>query len=119
MLSGVGNLTLPAPVVVAGVVLCLLAGGVVGAVLAPDAPDRTTAKVVSYDSRTSVLCLSGSSVEHEPGADDQGHLCALWRHAGPFRRPVAGDEFRFVTIRTSGSGHDERRQTVIFGDVVD
>jgi hypothetical protein len=113
----VGNLTLPAPVVVAGVVLCLLAGGVVGAVIAPDAPDRTTAKVVSYDARTSVLCLEGDSVKHEPGADSDGHLCALWRHAGPFQRPTAGDDFRFVTIRISGSGNDERRQTVIYGDV--
>jgi hypothetical protein len=118
MLSGVGNVTLPAPVVIAGVALCLLAGGVVGAVVSPDAPDRSTATVVSYDRGTSMLCLEGESVQHEPGADENGHLCALWRHAGSFRRPATGDDFRFVTIRTSGSGNDARRQTVIYGDVV-
>lgn len=113
------NLTLPIPVVVAGVVLCLLAGGVVGAVLAPDAPDRTTAKVASFDTHTSVLCLEGDSVKDEPDLNGDGQLCAVWRHSGPFHRPHAGDKFRYVTVRTTGTSTDKtKKQTLIYGDVV-
>jgi hypothetical protein len=115
----VGNVTLPTPVVVAGAVLCLLVGGVVGVVVAPDPPDRTTAEVASFNAKTSVLCLEGESVKDEPGLDDDGRLCAVWRHAGRYHRPRVGEKFRYVTVRTTGTVQGEKKQqTVIYGDVV-
>jgi hypothetical protein len=116
----VGNVTLPTPVVVAGVAVCLLAGGVVGLVVAPDPPDHSTATVASFDPHTSVLCLKGDSVKDEPRLNDDGELCAVWRHAGRYHRPQPGQRFRYVTVRTTGtSGGEKQQQTVIYGDVVE
>ena len=84
-----GNVTLPTPVFLAGGALCLLAGYLVGSVVGPDTPDRTTAEVVSYTTSTSRLCLKG-------------------------------DDFRFVSIRTTGKLNGKtQQQVVIYGDVVD
>jgi hypothetical protein len=111
---------MPTPVVVAGAVLCLLVGGVVGVVVAPDSPNRTTAEVASFNAKTSVLCLEGGSVKHEAGLNDDGELCAVWRHAGRYNRPQVGQHFRYVTVRTSGTVQGKKQQqTVIYGDVVE
>lgn len=119
MLCAVGNLTLPTPVVLAGAGLCLLAGALIGYVAAPDATDPSVAKVASYDSGSSLLCLTGDAVQQEVGAAAQGRLCGTWRHSGIVRLPREGDRFRFVVVRTSGeSGGQTHRQTVLYGDVV-
>ncbi|WP_310963215.1 hypothetical protein [Nocardioides terrisoli] len=114
-----GNVTLPAPLVVAGGVFCVLAGAVAGVALAPDHNDHNTATVVSYDSGSSRLCLSGSEAKAEKGANSSGELCGVWRHSGINHIPRPGQTFRFVAVYTSGSSAgQEHRQTVLYGDVV-
>jgi hypothetical protein len=118
MLLRVGNVTLPTPVFVAGGALCLVAGYLIGAVAGPDGPERTTATVVSYESRTATLCLEGDSVKDEPGAED-GELCGTWSRAAGSRLPRKGDRFRFVAVPTTGSKSGEpQAETVIYGSVV-
>lgn len=120
MLRGVGNVTLPTPVFVAGGAFCLLAGYLVGAVAGPDTPQRTTATVVSFEESTSKLCLSGDSVKNDKGADANGVLCGTWSHSAGVTMPRTGDKFRFVTMDTSGvKGSRPRDLVVIYGTVVD
>jgi hypothetical protein len=116
----VGNVTLPTPVFVAGGALCLLAGYLVGSVAGPDTPDRTTGTVVSFDSATSRLCLEGEAIEDQEGVDPEGRLCGTLRRTPNAQVPREGDEFRFVSVSTSGEldGRTEQ-QVVIYGDVVD
>jgi hypothetical protein len=116
----VGNVTLPTPVFVAGGALCLLAGYLVGSLVGPDTPERTTATVVSFDSSKSRLCLEGETIEDQEGADPEGKLCGTLRRTPTSEVPRKGDQFRFVSVRTSGEldGRTEQ-QVVIFGDVVD
>ena len=115
-----GNVTLPTPVFLAGGALCVVAGILVGAVLLPDTPDRTTATVVSFDSGKSELCLEGDAIEDQEGVDADGRLCGTLRRTPNSQAPRKGDEFRFVSVRTSGEvdGKTEQ-QVVIYGDVVD
>jgi hypothetical protein len=114
----VGNVTLPTPVFVAGGALCLVAGYLVGTVAGPDTPHRTTASVVSFDSKTARLCLTGDSVKNEKATDDNGVLCGTWSHSVDATRPHKGDNFRFVVLDTSGvKGSEPRTDTVIFGTV--
>jgi hypothetical protein len=100
--------------------LCLVAGYLVGSVAGPDTPDRTTGTVVSFDADTSRLCLEGEALEDQEGADATGRLCGTLRRNPNSRVPREGDEFRFVSVATSGEmdGRTER-QVVIYGDVVD
>ena len=65
-----GNVTLPTPVFLSGGALCLLAGYLVGSVVGPDTPDRTTGQVVSFDRSESRLCLEGEAIKDQEGADD-------------------------------------------------
>ena len=113
-----GNVTLPTPVFLAGGALCLVAGYLVGSVVGPDTPERTTATVVSFEPRKSTLCLEGSGVNDQEGVDGAGKLCGTWRRTSGSATPAAGDTFRFVAVSTSGQvdGQTER-QVVIYGDV--
>jgi hypothetical protein len=114
----VGNVTLPTPVFIAGGALCLVAGYLVGTVAGPDTPQRTTAKVVSFDERTSKLCLSGESVKDEKGLTDDGELCGIWSHGAGADLPHKGDRFRFVAMDTSGvSGAEPESKVLIYGTV--
>lgn len=113
-----GNVTLPTPVFVAGGALCLVAGYLVGSLVAPDTPERTSATVVSYDARDSKLCLKGDAIKDQDGAGSGGKLCGDWRRTPGSVTPVKGDKFRFVSVRTTGelNGKTEH-QVVIYGDV--
>lgn len=114
----VGNVTLPTPVFVAGGALCLVAGYLIGTVAGPDTPSRATATVVSFDAKTSELCLEGDSVKDEKAADENGVLCGTWSHSADATRPRRGDTFRFVAMDTSGvKGSEPRSSTVIYGTV--
>ena len=114
-----GNVTLPTPVFLAGGAFCLLAGYFAGAVVGQDSSSGTTATVVSFDARTSRLCLEGDSVADEAGAED-GTLCGTWSHSTGSVTPRKGDTFRFVTMDTTGvKGSKPRDTTVIYGTVVD
>ncbi len=114
-----GNVTLPTPVFLAGGALCLVAGYLAGSVLAPDTPERTTGQVVSFDAGKSRLCLKGSAIADQEGVDSDGNLCGTLRRTPNAQLPSKGDEFRFVSVRTTGvvNGQDEQ-QVVIYGDVV-
>lgn len=114
-----GNVTLPTPVFLAGGALCLVAGYLVGSVIGPGTPERTTAEVVSFDARKSLLCLEGEAVTDHEGAEGD-RLCGTWRRTAGSQVPDEGDVFRFVSVSTSGEldGRDEQ-QVVIYGDVVD
>lgn len=119
MLCGVGNVTLPTPVFIAGGVLCLVTGYVVGSVTAPASPDRSTAKVVSFDPAGSKLCLEGDAVKENKAANSDGELCGTWRRTPGSVVPTKNDRFRFVTVSSTGT-HDgkEEQQIVIYGNVV-
>lgn len=113
------NVTLPTPVFIAGGALCLVAGYLIGTVAGPDTPQRTTATVVSFDDRTSVLCLKGESVEDEEGVNDDGELCGIWNHSASAQLPDKGDRFRFVAQDTSGvSGAEPESKVLIYGTVI-
>jgi hypothetical protein len=113
--------TLPTPVFFAGGALCVVAGMLVGGVvLSPDTPQRTTATVVSYDSSRSRLCLEGDGIKDQEGVDDNGHLCGTLRRTPNSRLPTKGENFRFVSVRTTGELNGKAQQeVVIYGDVVD
>lgn len=115
-----GNVTLPTPVFLAGGALCLVAGYLVGSVVGPDTPDRTTGQVVSFDSSRSRLCLEGDAINDQEGVDADGELCGTLRRTPNSRVPSKGDDFRFVSVRTSGVVNGKtQQQIVIYGDVVD
>ena len=118
MLHGVGNVTLPTPVFLAGGALCVLAGFLAGSVVGPDTPERTTAEVVSFDRGDERLCLRGDAVKDQDGVDAQGTLCGTLRRTPNSQVPRKGDSFRFVSVQTVGKvdGKD-RQQVVIYGDV--
>ena len=113
-----GNVTLPTPVFLAGGALCLVAGYLVGSVVGPGTPERTTATVVSFEAPRATLCLEGSAIEGQEGVDSQGKLCGTWRRTPGSQTPEKGDSFRFVSVRTTGQvdGKTEQ-QVVIYGDV--
>ena len=75
-----GNVTLPTPVFLAGGALCLVAGYLVGSVVGPDTPDRTTATVVSFDADDAKLCLEGDAIKDQEGVDADGPAV---RHPAP------------------------------------
>lgn len=118
-----GTVNLPTPVVIAGAALCGLGGYLIGVVAGPDTPDRTTGVVDSYERSTSALCLSGDTVADQEGASEDGQLCGTWRRGSGSREPEVGDEFRFVSVRTSqapeGVETDRASRVLIYGDVVD
>lgn len=114
-----GNVTLPTPVFLAGGALCLVAGYLVGSITGPDTPQRTTAQVVSFDPSMSQLCLGGDSIKDQEGVDPAGRLCGTLRRTPNAKVPSKGDDFRFVSIRTSGEVNGKKKQhVVIYGDVV-
>jgi hypothetical protein len=116
----VGNVTLPTPVFLAGGALCIVAGYLVGSVVGPDTPARTTAQVVSFDSGTEKLCLEGDAVKDQDGVDSSGRLCGTLRRTASSRVPAKGDDFRFVSIESSGEVDGQPKQRiVIYGAVVD
>jgi hypothetical protein len=116
----VGNVTLPTPVFLAGGAMCLLAGYLVGTVAGPDTPDRTTATVVSFDGANQKLCLDGDAVKDQEGADSSGELCGTLRRTPNSEVPAKGDDFRFVSVRTTDEVAGEtKQQVVIYGAVVD
>jgi len=113
------NLSLPTPVALAGGVICLLGGYLLGVLTGPDTTGRTTATVASYDEGSDRLCLSGDGVKGQEGLDDRGRLCGTWRRADTAGTPAAGDRFRFVTLSGGSSVSDgDRPVAVIYGDVV-
>lgn len=110
-----GNVTLPTPVFVAGGALCLLAGYFVGTTTGPARVEAPTATVVSYQTSSDRLCLSGDAVTSLDGVEN-GALCGRWRRTDAAATvPKKGDNFRFVSVVTRADG---RSQTVIYGDVV-
>ena len=114
-----GNVTLPTPVFLAGGALCLLGGILVGSVVFPNTADRTTATVVSYDTSGAELCLEGDAIKDQDGVDPEGRLCGTLRRTPDSRVPRKGDDFRFVSISTSGEKDGEKQQqVVIYGAVV-
>lgn len=115
-----GNVTLPTPVFLAGGALCLVAGYLVGSVVGSDTPDRTTGQVVSYDASKSWLCLTGDAIKEQEGVDADGELCGTLQRSPDSRVPSKGDDFRFVSVSTSGVVNGKKLQRiVIYGDVVD
>jgi hypothetical protein len=115
----VGNVTLPTPVFLAGGALCLLAGYLVGSVVGPDTPERTTATVVSFDPTGQRLCLKGDAIKDQDGVDSTGRLCGTLRRTPDSAVPAQGDDFRFVSVSTSEQvAGDRRQQVVIYGAVV-
>jgi len=117
------NVNLPAPVLVAGGTLCLLAGFLLGAVAGPDSPERATGTVTSYDRVTGRLCLEGDAVADQEGADALGHLCGQWQRSAGSRTPSSGDSFRFVTVLTAAAPEqtdtDQDQRVLIYGDVIE
>ncbi len=114
-----GNVTLPTPVFLAGGALCLVGGYLVGSVAGPDTPDRTTARVLSFDHSSSRLCLRGSATKDQDGAHSDGTLCGTWRESRGSQTPRTGDDFRFVSVSNSGDSEGHRQdQVVIYGDVL-
>ncbi len=112
-------MTLPTPVFLAGGALCLVAGYLVGSVAGPDAPARTTARVVSFDHTSSRLCLKGSATKGQEGVDSDGTLCGTWRESRGSQTPRTGDDFRFVSVSNTGDSDGHRQdQVVIYGDVL-
>lgn len=115
-----GNVTLPTPVFMAGGALCLVAGYLVGSVVGPDTPDRTTGTVVSFDPDGSRLCLEGEAIQDQEGVGEDGQLCGTLRRTPNSALPREGDEFRFVSVSTTGEiDNRSDQQVVIYGDVVD
>jgi hypothetical protein len=115
----VGNVTLPTPVFLAGGALCLVVGYLAGTVTGPGTPQRTTAKVVSYDSGTEKLCLKGDAIKDQEGVDSSGELCGTLRRAPSSQVPAKGDDFRFVSVESSGEVDGKpKQQVVIYGAVV-
>jgi hypothetical protein len=115
----VGNVTLPTPVFLAGGALCLVAGYLAGSVTGPDTPSRTTAVVVSFDTATEKLCLSGDAIKDQDGVDSSGHLCGTLRRTPSSQTPAKGDDFRFVSVETEGEVDGKpKQQIVIYGAVV-
>jgi hypothetical protein len=119
MLRCVGNVTLPTPVFVAGGALCLLGGYLAGAVLGQSGAERPTATVVSYDARSSELCLEGESVQDEKGVDEDGRLCGTWSRSAHLPRPREGDTFRFIAIDRQLDARNDQSGVVILGTVVE
>ena len=114
-----GNVTLPTPVFLAGGALCIVAGYLVGTVTGPDTPQRTTAQVASFDSSSEKLCLKGDAIKDQEGVDSSGQLCGTLRRAPSSQVPATGDDFRFVSIETSGEVDGKpKQQVVIYGAVV-
>ncbi len=114
-----GIVSLPTPVALTGGAICLLGGYLVGVLTGPDTTSRTTATVVSYDTGSGELCLTGDGVKAQGGgADDGDQLCGTWRRAGESTPPRKGDRFRFVTLSGGDSGDTEKPAVVIYGDVV-
>jgi hypothetical protein len=119
MLHPVGNVSLPTPVFLAGGALCLVAGYFAGTVTGPGTPARTTAQVVSFDAATEKLCLQGDAIKDQDGVDSSGHLCGTLRRAPSSRVPAKGDDFRFVSVESSGEVDGRaKQQVVIYGAVV-
>jgi len=114
---------LPLPLAVAAGGLCLLSGYLVGVVVGPDTPERTTGVVESYDRSTGRLCLTGEAVADQEVADDNGVLCGVWRRSLSSPVPAAGENFRFVAVEGGEppEGESARRvaDVLIYGDVVD
>ncbi len=116
----VGNVTLPTPIFLAGGALCVVAGILVGQLLLPDTPQRTTAEVASFDPTRSQLCLEGDAIDGQEGVDPAGRLCGTLRRTANARTPEKGDQFRFVSVRNSREVDGKTdQQIVIYGDVVD
>ena len=114
-----GNVTLPTPVFLAGGALCLVAGYLVGSVLGPDTPERTTATVVSFEPDDAQLCLEGEAIRDQEGVNEAGHLCGTLRRTPNSQVPAKGDDFRFVSLRTSDEVDGKAvQQVVIYGDVL-
>jgi hypothetical protein len=111
-----GIVSLPTPVALTGGAICLLGGYLVGVLTGPDTTSRTTATVVSYDTGSGELCLTGDGVKAQASDGDQ--LCGTWRRAGESTPPRQGDRFRFVTLSGGNSGDTEKPAVVIYGDVV-
>ena len=115
-----GNVTLPTPVFLAGGALCLVAGYLVGSVLGPDTPERTTATVVSFEPDEAQLCLEGEAIRDQEGVNEAGQLCGTLRRTPNSQVPAKGDDFRFVSLRTSDEVDGKAvQQVVIYGDVLD
>lgn len=107
-------MNLPTPVVIAGAVLCLLGGYLLGVLLGPESPDRTVGTVTSYDPTSQELCLEGESVRELAGAEEDV-LCGTWQRAPGSQQPGKGDRFRFVSGIEKGP--DKQDLVVIFGEV--
>ena len=118
----VGNVTLPTPVFLAGGALCVVAGMLVGGVVALPRHARTAprARWSATTPSRSRLCLEGDGIKDQEGVDDNGHLCGTLRRTPNSGLPVKGDDFRFVSVRTTGELNGKAQQeVVIYGDVVD
>jgi hypothetical protein len=108
--------TLPTPVLVAGGTVCLLVGYLIGGVVSPDAPDRTTAVVSKFDEQNSTLCLKGDAVSNQAHLAKDGTLCGFWNHSANAVLPNLGDKFRFVSI-DSPAGSSSPAQVLLYGAV--
>jgi len=98
--------------------MCLLAGYLLGMVTGPNEANPTLAQVASFDPNTQKLCLEGNAAEAQEGASG-GQLCGVWRRTVGSATPARGDDFRFVSVATTGEFDGKKRsQVVIYGDVV-
>lgn len=117
-----GNVNLPTPVALAGGAICILGGYLLGVVLPPDAPSRSTATVDSYDNSSRDLCLTSDTIGDQGDVTDDGLLCGTWRRSQGSSIPEPGDQFRFVSMVVDASRKGEAGGagpvTVIYGDVV-
>jgi hypothetical protein len=111
--------SLPTPVVIAGGAVCLVAGYLIGTVAGPSTPHPTTATVVSFEAKTSHLCLEGKAVKDDKSVDSDGVLCGVWSHSTGASLPRKGDKFQFVAQDTATSNKRQPRySTVLYGTVV-
>lgn len=123
---------MPRAVIGLGAVICVAGGYLLGVVVSADDRETTTAEVVSFDSRTSELCLRGeelsesaeeaSDLEAEiEGEGSEAELCGYWMQPQSATVPASGDRFEFSLHNTDDppDGVRTMANVLIYGAVVD
>lgn len=74
---------------------------------------------MSFSSSSSRLCLEDDAIGDQEGVDADGRLCGTLRTTLHARTPSKCDDFRFVSVRTSGTVNGKTQQQIVnYGDVV-